>query len=178
MASEGTVTMQGTSFTETRVNGLVELTYKAEPTLTMTCIARVKAAEVCKERDEESDIEYGQVDLRICLEAILNARFASVTPLLIVSPELKKEEWSVYALDPSEAKFSGNGTITSVIREDEPTPVIGKVKKKFQRETLEVELRLVKVCHSPSMLTTGPCLASKETADNIIRAVLSFGLTT
>jgi len=61
------------------------------------------------------------------------------------SPELKKEEWSVYVLDPSEDKWSGNGTITSVIKDDESTPIVGKVKKKFRRETLEVELRLVKV---------------------------------
>lgn len=52
----------------------VELTYKAEPTLSMTCITRVKAAEVCKEVDDDSGIEFGEVDLRVCLEAILNAR--------------------------------------------------------------------------------------------------------
>ena len=71
--------MQGTSFTETRVNGLVELTYKAEPTLTMTCITRVKAADVCKEMDDDSGIEFGEVDLRVCLEAILVARCAFVS---------------------------------------------------------------------------------------------------
>lgn len=67
---------------------------------------------------------------------------------LIESPELKKEEWSVYVLDQSdpERKFSGNGTITSVLKDQEPVPVIGKVKKKFRREMLDIELRLVKVC--------------------------------
>lgn len=119
----------------------------AEPTLTMTCIARVKAAEVCKELDEESGIEFGQVDLRVCLQAIINAR--SRIPAFALadfcSPELKKEEWSVYALDPSEGKFSGNGTITSVINDDEPTHVVGKVKRKFRNEILQIELRLVKV---------------------------------
>jgi hypothetical protein len=66
---------------------------------------------------------------------------------LISSPELKKEEWSVYVLDHSvpETKFSGNGTITAVLKDDEPVPVMGKVKKKFRREVLEIELRLVKV---------------------------------
>jgi hypothetical protein len=66
---------------------------------------------------------------------------------LISSPELRKEEWSVYVLDQSvsERKFSGNGTINSVLRDDEAVPVVGKVKKKFRKETLEVELRLVKV---------------------------------
>jgi hypothetical protein len=51
----------------------------------------------------------------------------------------------VYVLDPSEEKFSGNGTITAVIKDDGPTPVVGIVKKKFRREILQVELRLVKV---------------------------------
>lgn len=72
----------------------------------------------------------------------------SPTILLTCSPELKKEEWSVYVLDQSvsERKFSGNGTITSVLQEDEPVPIIGKVtKKKFGREILDIELRLVKV---------------------------------
>jgi len=55
------------------------LTYKAEPTLTMTCITRVKAAEVCKEVDDDSGIEFGEVDLRVCLDAILLARCASVS---------------------------------------------------------------------------------------------------
>ena len=66
---------------------------------------------------------------------------------LISSPELKKEEWSVYVLDQSvpERKFSGNGTITSVLKDEEPVPVVGKVKKKFRREMLDIELRLVKV---------------------------------
>jgi len=54
----------------------VELTYKAEPTLTMTCITRVRSAEVCKELDDDSGIEFGEVDLRVCLEAILKARYA------------------------------------------------------------------------------------------------------
>ena len=40
----------------------------------MTCIARVKGAEVCKEVDDESGVEFGEVDLRQCLEAILVAR--------------------------------------------------------------------------------------------------------
>ena len=118
----------------------------------MTCIAKIKSAEVCKELDEESGIEFGEVDLRICLQAILNSRFVLITfPLVyfglpfIYSPELKKEEWSVYVLDPSEDKWSGNGTITSVIKDQESAPIIGKVKKKFRRETLQVELRLVKV---------------------------------
>jgi len=64
-----------------------------------------------------------------------------------LSPELKKEEWSVYVLDQSvpERKFSGNGTITSVLKDEEPVPVVGKVKKKFRREMLDIELRLVKV---------------------------------
>jgi hypothetical protein len=67
--------------------------------------------------------------------------------LTIGSPELKKEQWSVYVLDPSESgnKFSGNGTITSVLEEDDPVPVIGKVKKKFRKELLEIDLRLVRV---------------------------------
>ena len=66
---------------------------------------------------------------------------------LISSPELKKEEWSVYVLDQSasERKFSGNGTITSVLKDQEPVPVVGKVKKKFRKEMLDIELRLVKV---------------------------------
>lgn len=55
------------------------MTYKAEPTLTMTCITRVKAAEVCKEVDDDSGIEFGEVDLRVCLDAILLARCASVS---------------------------------------------------------------------------------------------------
>ena len=42
-------------------------------------------------------------------------------------------------------KFSGNGSITSVLEEDEPVPIIGKVKKKFRKELLDIELRLVKV---------------------------------
>lgn len=68
-------------------------------------------------------------------------------PPLIPSPELKKEEWSVYVLDQSasERKFSGNGTITSVLKDDEPVPIVGKVKKKFRKELLDIELRLVKV---------------------------------
>ena len=41
----------------------------------MTCITRVKSAEVCKEIDADSGIEFGEVDLRVCLEAILAARF-------------------------------------------------------------------------------------------------------
>lgn len=45
----------------------------------MTCITRVKAAEVCKEVDDDSGIEFGEVDLRVCLEAILLARCASVS---------------------------------------------------------------------------------------------------
>ena len=45
----------------------------------MTCITRVKAAEVCKEVDDDSGIEFGEVDLRICIEAILLARCASVS---------------------------------------------------------------------------------------------------
>ena len=67
------------------------------------------------------------------------------------SPELKKEPWSVYVLDQSASdhKFSGNGTITSVLEEDEPVPVVGRVKKKFRKELLEIELRLVRV-RSPS----------------------------
>ena len=53
----------------------------------------------------------------------------------------------MYVLDQSVAdrKFSGNGTITSVLEEDEPVPIIGKVKKKFRKELLDIELRLVKV---------------------------------
>jgi hypothetical protein len=43
----------------------------------MTCIARVKSAEVTKEVDEESGIEFGEVDLRVCLQAILLARYMS-----------------------------------------------------------------------------------------------------
>ena len=42
-------------------------------------------------------------------------------------------------------KFSGNGTITSVLEEGEPVPVVGKIKKKFRKELLEIELRLVRV---------------------------------
>jgi len=56
--------------------GVVELTYKAEPTLTMTCITRVKDIEVCKDIDDDSGIEFGQVDLRVCVDSILTARFA------------------------------------------------------------------------------------------------------
>ena len=55
------------------------MTYKAEPTLTMTCITRVKAAEVCKEMDDDLGIEFGEVDLRVCLQAILVARCAFVS---------------------------------------------------------------------------------------------------
>jgi hypothetical protein len=53
----------------------------------------------------------------------------------------------VYVLDQSmsDRKFSGNGTITSVLQEEEPVPIIGKVKKKFRKELLDIELRLVKV---------------------------------
>lgn len=115
----------------------------------MTCITRVKSAEVCREFDDDSGIEFGEVDLRVCLEAILLSRctrlHTSCTNL--TSPELKKEEWSVYVLDQSasERKFSGNGTITSVLKEDEPVPIVGKVKKKFRKELLDIELRLVKV---------------------------------
>ena len=67
------------------------------------------------------------------------------------SPELKKEEWSVYVLDQNalERMYSGNGTITSVLNGGEAVPVIGKVKKKFRREMLDIELRLVKVPHLP-----------------------------
>jgi len=114
----------------------------------MTCITRVKSAQVCKELDDDSGIEFGEVDLRICLEAILIARCASLFIFdLISSPELKKEEWSVYVLDQSasERKFSGNGTITSVLKDEEPVPIVGKVKKKFRKEMLDIELRLVKV---------------------------------
>lgn len=99
--------------------------------------------------DDDSGIEFGEVDLRVCLEAILVARCACwCLSILIGSPELKKEEWSVYVLDQSvaERKFSGNGTITSVLKDPEPVPVVGKVKKKFRREMLDIELRLVKVC--------------------------------
>ena len=75
--------------------------------------------------------------------------------ILIASPELKKEEWSVYVLEQSVAEpmFSGNGTITSVLKDQEPVPVIGKVKKKFRREMLDIELRLVKVCPPPALFT-------------------------
>jgi hypothetical protein len=113
----------------------------------MTCITRVKSAEVCKEVDDDSGIEFGEVDLRVCLDAILTARYATLIDYTNYSPELKKEEWSVYVLDQtvSERKFSGNGTINSVVKDDEAVPVVGKVKKKFRRETLEIELRLVKV---------------------------------
>ena len=45
----------------------------------MTCITRVKAAEVCKEMDDDLGIEFGEVDLRVCLEAILVARCAFVS---------------------------------------------------------------------------------------------------
>jgi hypothetical protein len=45
----------------------------------------------------------------------------------------------------SEKKFSGNGTITSVLKEDEMVPVVGKVKKKMRKEMLDIELHLVKV---------------------------------
>jgi len=58
------------------------LTYKAEPTLMMTCITRVKAAEVCKEVDDDSGIEFGEVDLRVCLRAILAARYVLPCALL------------------------------------------------------------------------------------------------
>ena len=53
----------------------------------------------------------------------------------------------MYVLDQSmsDRKFSGNGTITSVLQEEEPVPIIGKVKKKFRKELLDIELRLVKV---------------------------------
>ena len=64
---------------------------------------------------------------------------------------MKKEQWSVYVLDQSasDRKFSGNGTITSVLEEDEPVLVVGRVKKKFRKELLDIELRLVRV-HSLS----------------------------
>lgn len=64
---------------------------------------------------------------------------------------MKKEPWSVYVLDQSasDRKFSGNGTITSVLEEDEPVLVVGRVKKKFRKELLDIELRLVRV-HSLS----------------------------
>jgi len=70
------------SFKVVLLTGLVELTYKAEPTITMTCITRVKSAQVCKELDDDSGIEFGEVDLRICLEAILTARCASEPRLI------------------------------------------------------------------------------------------------
>jgi hypothetical protein len=71
-----TTTMQGPPFAFLPLI-IVELTYQAAPTLTMTCIARVKSAEVTKEVDEESGIEFGEVDLRVCLQAILLARYMS-----------------------------------------------------------------------------------------------------
>jgi len=148
----------------------------------MTCLARVKSAAVCKELDEESGIELGQVDLRVCLETIINAR--SRIPAFVLadfcSPELKKEEWSVYVLDPSEDKFSGNGTITSVINDDEPTHVVGKVKRKFKNEILQIELRLVKVNNALvlQVLIKGSDIACEKTTNIILRAFLSISLTT
>ena len=114
------------------------MTYKAEPTLSVTCITRIKSAEVVKEVDDDSGIEFGEVDLRVCLKAILKARFASSHQHLLMipfSPELKKKEWSVYALDQSvsDRKFSGNGTITTVLNDDEAVAIVGKVKRRFRR---------------------------------------------
>ena len=45
----------------------------------------------------------------------------------------------------SDRKFSGNGTINSVLNDDESVPIVGKVKKKFRKELLDIELRFVKV---------------------------------
>jgi hypothetical protein len=182
MADE-TTTMQGTHEAGVGADCAVELTYKAEPTLMMDCITRIKAAHVLKDRDDDSGIEYGEVDLRVCLRAILQARSShfSYCVLTIGSPELKKEQWSVYVLDPSEGgnKFSGNGTITSVLEGDDPVPVIGKVKKKFRKEMLEIDLRLVRVhAFPPAQLTIGPHLASKETIVDISRALAPLCTTT
>jgi hypothetical protein len=97
--------------------------------------------------------------------------------LTIGSPELKKEQWSVYVLDPSEggSKFSGNGTITAVLEEEDPVPVIGKVRKKFRKELLHIDLRLVRVRAFPlATLTVGPHLASKETVFDITRALATL----
>jgi hypothetical protein len=74
MADETTTTMQGTDDAAVGADCAVELTYKAEPTLMMDCITRIKAAQVLKERDDDSGIEYGEVDLRVCLRAIIQAR--------------------------------------------------------------------------------------------------------
>jgi hypothetical protein len=146
----------------------------------MTCITRVKSAEVCKEVDDDSGIEFGEVDLRICLNAILTARYATLIDYTNYSPELKKEEWSVYVLDQTvaERKFSGNGTINSVIKDDEAVPVVGKVKKKFRRETLEIELRLVKVVFFWMWLIIGSYISGQEAARNIIRTSLAIRVPT
>ena len=100
--------------------------------------------------------------------------------MLITSPELKKEQWSVYVLDQSvaERKFSGNGTITSVLNDDEPVPIVGKVKKKFRREMLEIELQFVKVLYARILITIGSHFACEETADIITRTAIAVGLAT
>jgi hypothetical protein len=65
----------------------------------------------------------------------------------------------VYVVDvqDEERKFSGNGTVSAVSNESEPVFVVGRVKKKFRREILELELRLVKVLHRELRLN-GRCL--------------------
>ena len=100
---------------------------------------------------------------------------------LIASPELKKEEWSVYVLDQSasERKFSGNGTITSVLQEDEPVPIIGKVKNKFRKEMLDIELQLVKVLLPWIFeVIVGANLSSEETDDIVIGTITRKRVTT
>jgi hypothetical protein len=82
--ADGTTTMQGTPDAAIGADGAVELTYKAEPTLMMDCITRIKAANVLKERDDDSGIEYGEVDLRTCLRAILQARYHQPIPCCVM----------------------------------------------------------------------------------------------
>jgi hypothetical protein len=94
---------------------------------------------------------------------------------------LKKEEWSVYVLDQSasDRKFCGNGTINSVLNDDEPVPIVGKVKKKFRKELLDIELRFVKVVLMQSKrLILGTNISCEEAAHIITRTVISVRVAT
>ena len=79
----------------------------------------------------------------------------------------------------SDRKFSGNGTINSVLNDDEPVPIVGKVKKKFRKELLDIELRFVKVFLIPSKrLILGTNISCEEAAHVITRTVISVRVAT
>src|SRR5438552_17986119 len=81
--------------------------------------------------------------------------------MMPLSPELKKKEWSVYALDQSvsDTKFSVNGTINTVLNDDEAVAIVGKVKRRFRRELLDVEFLLIQVHSSgPTVTNRSPSL--------------------